>query len=109
MTDTTDLEQPSNQTTDKPTLYVGDHVRDRENPAQTLLIAERTTTPAHDYTVGDTSTTVADIHPEYDPDDDIFLVAHPQPSITELTDLLTYPVPRARLELVTPLPGGADR
>jgi hypothetical protein len=109
MTGTTDLEHPSNQTNDNPTLYVGDHVRDVENPAQTLLIAERTITPAHAYTVGETSTTVADIHPEYDPDEKIFLVAHPQPTITELTDLLTYPVPRARLELVTPLPGGADR
>lgn len=109
MTDTTDLEYPAPQPNDNPTLYVGDHVRDVENPAQTLLVAERTTTSAHAYTVGDTSTTVADIHSEYDSDEEIFLVAHPQPTITELTDLLTYPVPRARLELVTPLSRGADR
>ncbi|WP_306061319.1 hypothetical protein [Natronococcus wangiae] len=99
----------SANTDTQPTPYVGDHVHDVENPVQTLLVAERTTTPAHTYTIGETTTTVADIHPEYDPDNEIFLVAHPQPTITELTDLLTYPVPRARLELVTPLSGGADR
>jgi hypothetical protein len=93
----------------KPPLAVGDHVRDLENPGQTILVAERTTTPAHAYTVGDTTTTIADIHPEYDPDDEIFLVAHPQPSITDPNDPLTYPVPRTRLELITPLSGGADR
>jgi hypothetical protein len=59
--------------------------------------------------VGDTTTTIAHIHPEYDPDDEIFLIAHPQPSITDPTNLLTYPVPRTRLELITPLSGGADR
>jgi hypothetical protein len=93
----------------KPSLAVGDNVHDTENPGQTILVGERTTTLAHAYTVGDTTTTLADIHPEYDPDDEIFLIAHPQPSITDPTDLLTYPVPRIRLELITPLSGGADR
>lgn len=109
MADTTDLEQPFNQPNDSPPLYVGYHVRDLETPAQTLLVAEHTTAPAHDYTVGEITTTVADIHPEYDSVDEIFLIAHPQPTITNPIDLLTYPVPRTRLEVVTPLSGGADR
>ncbi|MDG5761829.1 hypothetical protein QA600_21125 [Natronococcus sp. A-GB1] len=106
MTDATDLEQPSTQTNDRQILSVGDHVHDLENLAQAPLVAERTPIPAHDYIVGETSTTVVDIHPEYDSDDEIFPIAHPQPPIT---DLLTYPVSCARLDPITLLPGGADR
>ena len=44
-----------------PSLNVGDHVRDREEPSQLLLVAQHTATPAIEYCLGDTTTTVADV------------------------------------------------
>ncbi|WP_255171262.1 hypothetical protein [Natrononativus amylolyticus] len=89
-----------------PSLNVGDHVRDREEPSQLLLVAQHTATPAAEYCLGETTTTVADVNPAYDPTDEVLLVAYPHSGAADLADLTMGPIPRGRLELVTRFQGG---
>ncbi len=92
-------------TDDTLALHVGDHVRDREDPTQHLLVAGLTDTPANEYCIGGTTTTVADVHPEYDPTDEIVKVAYPRAAATRLEELIVGPVPRGRLKLLTRIQG----
>ncbi|AGB37018.1 hypothetical protein [Natronococcus occultus] len=93
---------------DRPRLRVGDHVRDREMPTQTLLVLEHTEIPANEYPIGMGPATSADVHPEYDPTSEILRVAYPNPTAPSVSELIIAPIPRARLELVTRFHGGHD-
>lgn len=81
-----------------PTLRVGDHVADREDPeGATLLVVGIKAIHAADYPVGDA--TVADYNAEYPADDHVVQVIYPKrgAAALDLTDRQSYAFPRSRL------------
>lgn len=87
---------------DLPSLHVGDHVTDREDDDAPMLVVGRSPQPAAHYSIGD-GQTVADVNPEYPPEDHVFEVVYPERGTVDVPSLEAYAFPRGRLKLTTPI------
>jgi len=86
-----------------PTLDVGDHVQDRDDPdhhkSATMLVVGTPLTRAKSYEIDD-DTSVADANPDYPAADHVVEVVFPERTSVDLSNLRTYAYPRERLERV---------
>ena len=92
---------------DLPSLHVGDHVTDREDDDAPMLVVGRSPQPAAHYSIGD-GQTVADVNPEYPPEDHVFEVVYPERGTVDVPSLEAYAFPRSRLELDTAVHDRSD-
>lgn len=78
-------------------IQVGDHVRDRENDGE-MVVVNRIVEPANEHEIN--GETVADYNPEYPEDDRVVGCVFPKSQFLNLSDGKIYPYPRSRLEIV---------
>lgn len=90
-----------------PSLDIGDHVQDREDPDATLLVVATPLERAASVEIDD-DTTVADVNPEYPAADHVVEVVFPEVTSVDVDRLARYAYPRERLERVTAVHGGGD-
>lgn len=84
-------------------LFVGDHVRDREDPdSATMVVVGLPLQRAATYNIGD-GRTVADVNPEYPDTEPVAEVVFPDRTDVYLCEQREYAYPEARLERVTPV------
>lgn len=89
-------------------LHVGDHVTDRDSDDDApMLVVGRSPQPAAHYSLGDDQT-VADVNPEYPPEDHVLEVVYPERGTVDVPSLDAYAFPRGRLELTTPIHDRSD-
>ena len=96
---------------DPPTLDVGDHVSDQEDPDATMLVVGMPLERADEYVVdggGPTAATVADYNEDYPADDAVVEVIFAGAADTDVDHAKRYAYPRSRLECVTPIHGDDD-
>ena len=85
-------------------FHVGDHVLDRDaEDDATLLVVGVPLRRAATYEIDAEGTTVADVNPDYAPEEPVVEVAYPQRTDTQLEGKPSYAFPSARLELVAPV------
>ena len=87
--------------TDREPIDVGDHVQDRDDPDTTMVVVGLDTLQADAYELDDGGPTVADVNPEYPPNDDVVEVIYPQRTDLELEGKKRYAFPKSRLEVVS--------
>ncbi|WP_126665275.1 hypothetical protein [Haloterrigena salifodinae] len=80
-------------------IGVGDHVQDEQDPDATMLVVNLDTLQADAYELED-GLTVADVNPEYPPNDDVVECVFPDQTDLSLEDKKTYAYPKERLEVV---------
>jgi len=84
---------------DLPTLDVGDHVTDRDDPDATMLVVGTPLARAKTYEIDD-GTTVADVNPDYPAADHVVEVVFPERTTVDVGNLPAYAYPRERLQRV---------
>ena len=87
-----------------PTLDVGDHVQDRDDPdhheSATMLVVGTPLARAETYEIDSDGRTVYDANPEYPAADHVVEVVFPERTTVDVSTLSTYAYPRERLERV---------
>ena len=83
-----------------PTLDIGDHVSDREDPDATLLVVGTPLARAGTYDIDSHGSTVYDANPDYPAADHVVEVVFPERTTVDLEGLQTYAYPRERLKRV---------
>jgi len=86
-----------------PSLHVGDHVQDRDDPGATMVVVELPPHEVGEYRLEGTAKTVADVNPDYSADDDVVEIVYPERTTSVMANLKRYAFPRSRLERVAPV------
>jgi len=85
------------------TLHVGDHVTDADDDSDVTMLVVDTEPRTIAETPVDAERTVADVNPEYDPEEQNIGVVFPSRGDVLLESLQSYGYPRSRLERVQPV------
>ena len=84
-------------------IFVGDHVRDIDDPeGATMVVVALPTENADEYEIGE-GKTVHDYNQEYPADDDVICVTYPSRTCVDMDALKEYAFPKSRLDVVAPV------